>query len=509
MPTEAPLKPRGAGGPRAGSPTRDFVPWPVNSIPTRARSPRPGERVTPLYDRLQDPEAIFGDGREQRTAPGASTTAADCRAGVGEARALLSALKVLDAAIDASGSARDESSRVLDEVLAGVERSFAPNDEKRQVVRAYFVMLGRAGGRLRSSSSWLEEKAAEALKLATDECGRLRARIEQLEARLRELGEPEPEPVVPEPEQVPVDDGSVERRIRAMKAEIDRLERLRRQLEEMIEALRAEIARLIAELERVNGALEASRQESSALLARLAEQERAFVAELEALRTELSSTAEELRVSRKSHEEDVEYMKAQLQLKDVQLKDITSRMRCDLTYMTGLASETQTRLEERLAEERAEREETVGQLCGELERTREAYAVETARLSEALAASEREKQAMQVEMTEQLRVQRQTFEAEAAGLRGKIARHRSVQREALDAGIVRGRKILYWDYVKGDGSESSLTWRSAHAKLREPSQIGAHGHALQAAGLAASAASFVSPPPPVVEHFGCGLHETW
>ena len=79
-------------------------------------------------------------------------------------------------------------------------------------------------------------------------------------------------------------------------------------------------------------------------------------------------------------------------------------------------------------------------------------------------------------MTELLREQRQRSEEEASSLKGKISRLRSVQREVLDAGMQRGRKILYWDWVKGDGGESSLTWRSAGEELREarPPQSPAH-----------------------------------
>lgn len=79
-------------------------------------------------------------------------------------------------------------------------------------------------------------------------------------------------------------------------------------------------------------------------------------------------------------------------------------------------------------------------------------------------------------MTGVLNEQRQRSEEEASTLKGKISRLRSVQREVLDAGMQRGRKLLYWDWVKGDGGESSLTWRSASEELRDarPPQSPAH-----------------------------------
>ena len=54
---------------------------------------------------------------------------------------------------------------------------------------------------------------------------------------------------------------------------------------------------------------------------------------------------------------------------------------------------------------------------------------------------------------------------EVTALRGKIDRLSSVQREAMDAGTLRARQILYWDSIKSDQEDASLTWRGAAEPL--------------------------------------------
>jgi hypothetical protein len=75
----------------------------------------------------------------------------------------------LDDAIIATTRARDESERVLAEVIAGIERSFQPHDDKRLVCRAYVAQLARTIGRLRDATARLERESADCLRhSATD-----------------------------------------------------------------------------------------------------------------------------------------------------------------------------------------------------------------------------------------------------------------------------------------------------------------------------------------------------
>ena len=89
----------------------------------------------------------------------------------------------LDDAIIATTRARDESERVMAEVLAGVERSFQPHDDKRLVCRAYVAQLGRTAGRLRDATSRLEREAADSARAGAAERSGLQSRLHQLKVQ--------------------------------------------------------------------------------------------------------------------------------------------------------------------------------------------------------------------------------------------------------------------------------------------------------------------------------------
>ena len=56
---------------------------------------------------------------------------------------------------------------------------------------------------------------------------------------------------------------------------------------------------------------------------------------------------------------------------------------------------------------------------------------------------------------------------EAAGLRNKIHRLSSVQKQAMEAGSLRARQILFWDTMRGEGDQS-FSWRGAEVELPAP-----------------------------------------
>ena len=53
------------------------------------------------------------------------------------------------------------------------------------------------------------------------------------------------------------------------------------------------------------------------------------------------------------------------------------------------------------------------------------------------------------------------FEGEASDLYFQIARLKSVQKAALDAGTLRARQILYQHSLQLDGQDSSISWRGS------------------------------------------------
>lgn len=83
----------------------------------------------------------------------------------------------LDDAIVNSTRAREESERVMAEVLEGIEKSFPPTDDKRLVCRAYAVQLGRTMGRLRDATVRLEREAADSMQMSTVEKAELSSRL--------------------------------------------------------------------------------------------------------------------------------------------------------------------------------------------------------------------------------------------------------------------------------------------------------------------------------------------
>ena len=71
-----------------------------------------------------------------------------------------------------------------------------------------------------------------------------------------------------------------------------------------------------------------------------------------------------------------------------------------------------------------------------------------------------------------MRRKKHEWDEEATALRGKIHRLQSVHKAAMDAGTLRARQLLYWDHVKGDDHDPSVSWRSADEPLREGARQG-------------------------------------
>lgn len=191
-----------------------------------------------------------------------------------------SALRVDDAIIGTT-RARDESERVMAEVLTGIERSFTPNDDKRLVCRAYVVQLGRTAGRLRESTARLEREAADALRLAATEKSDLLARLHHMKSQ----SEGNAQLLATE----------IERAESERAAHNDHMhgefERMRRERD-------TEAGRLGASVSRLNVALESSRGETNALWTQAQQQQRALTMECEALRASNASLTRELELSR-------------------------------------------------------------------------------------------------------------------------------------------------------------------------------------------------------------------
>lgn len=358
-----------------------------------------------------------------------------------------SALRVDDAIVSATQS-RAESERVLAEVLAGIERSFQPNDDKRLVCRAYVVQIGRTMGRLRDATLRLEREAADAMHFASVEKAELVSRLHhatlQADSQAKLL-------------QSEVTRSEAERAAHGehMHAE---MERMRREREE-------ESSRLSSDLSRTSAALEASRAETAALWQQAQAQQKTMTKDNEALRAQVASLTSELDASRDAHGIDASTLRAELTLLGAEKQASVARLRSDLAYMTQLASETEARLEANLVMLKVEKETAVDTLRQEMRQLVSKNENEVATLSASLQRSEKEKEATEMELRRMLRRQKAERDEETAALRGKIHRLSTVQKEAMDAGTLRARQILFWNHVKGDDEDPSTSWRSKDEPL--------------------------------------------
>jgi hypothetical protein len=355
----------------------------------------------------------------------------------------------LDDAINTAVRARDESEHVMAEVLAGIERSFQPNDDKRLVCRAYVVQLGRTGGRLREATQRLEKEAADALRVAHNENNALLSKLNHLQtqsgSQTRLL-------------QQEVERSEHERSQHGMHMHRE-FERLRQEREDESGRLRSEVARLSASLEQ-------SRLETSALWSQAQQQQRILTNDNESLRSEVVRLTQALEASRDAHGIDGTTLRAELTLLGAEKAASTNRLRSDLAYMTQLASETQARLEAELVMARVDRESAVEALRGEMHQMMVRHTAEVERLQEALRAAEFDKEKSEFDLRGMLRRQRQEHHHEAGSLKSKVERLEAVHKEAMEAGTLKARQILYWETVKGEGKGSpSMTWRATDEKL--------------------------------------------
>lgn len=355
----------------------------------------------------------------------------------------------LDDAITTSVRARDESERVMAEVLAGIERSFQPNDDKRLVCRAYVVQLGRTGGRLREAAHRLEREAADALRIAHNENSALLSKLNHLQTQANSQQ-------------------------RLLQHEVERAEHERAQhgnqmhneFERMRKEREDESGRLGSEVARLASSLDQSRLETSALWSQAQQQQQILTADNEALRNQVTRLTHELEASRDAHGIDGTTLRAELTLLAAEKAATTNRLRSDLAYMTQLASETQAKLEAELVMARVDKESTVEALRGEMHQMMARHTAESEQLSNALREAERSKEQSELELRSTLRRQAKEHADDTRHLRQKIERLESVHREAMEAGALKGRQILYYESIKSEAHESSsMTWRSIDEKL--------------------------------------------
>lgn len=262
----------------------------------------------------------------------------------------------LDDAIVTTSRCRDESERVMGEVLAGIERSFQPNDDKRLVCRAYVVQLGRTNGRLRDAAQRLEKEAADAIHAASHEKAELLARMHHLSMQSEghsSLLQSE------------VERSEAERKSQGNHMHSE-FERLRRERED-------ESGRLGSDVARLSASLEASRAETAALWQQAQAQQKVMTADNEALRTQVVHLQSELAASTDAHGIDASTLRAELTLLAAEKQAMTTRLRADLSYMTQLASETESRLESQLVMLKVEKETTVEGLRHEMKRLVDSY----------------------------------------------------------------------------------------------------------------------------------------
>ena len=123
---------------------------------------------------------------------------------------------------------------------------------------------------------------------------------------------------------------------------------------------------------------------------------------------------------------------------------------------------------------KVEKESAVEGLRHEMKQMAVRHDTEANALREALQQMTREKETSEMELRSSMRRQRIDHDDEASRLKTQVKRLTDVHKEAMDAGTLRARQILFWDSVKGghptvksDGADSSLTWRAADEGLVE------------------------------------------
>ena len=374
----------------------------------------------------------------------AVTTALRSRDVVGDGA--LGADILVDDALVNSSRAREENVRCMAEVLAGIERSFAPNDDKRLVCRAFIVQFGRSGGRLREATCRLEREAADALRIANHDRAALRSRLRHFQ--LQAAG------------QQKLLDGEVQR------SEAERMmqgEQLRGEMERQRREREEEVNRLDSESARLRASLDASRAETAALLSQSQNQQQILSSEISALREQVARLTAELAASRDQHGMDAATLRSELTLMAAEKTSSVSRLRSDLAYMTELASETESRLEASLVMLKVEKEAAIDHMRAEAAAMAERHEAQIAELSAQLKHSQLASESTERELRGIIRSERQAHEDATATLRSRVSRLTSVHKAALDAGTIRGRQILYNESIRNDakGASGSLTWRGA------------------------------------------------
>lgn len=359
----------------------------------------------------------------------------------------------LDDAIIATTRARDESERVLAEVIAGIERSFQPHDDKRLVCRAYVAQLARTIGRLRDATARLERESADCLRHSATDRAELQSKLYHQKVQAQghaKLLKSELERV------------EAERQAHADQLNLE-FERLRRGYED-------ESARLGSDVSHLQHSLDASRAETASIWQKSQQQQSTLTKEVEALRNANAQLIEELESCRDVSGADAATLRTKLIQLEADKRATAQRLVQDNVFITQLASDTQANLEAQLTRLSAEKEATIAQMRAQLFQLQAQRDGEVGALEAALEHLGREKESSELRLRNMMQRKRVEWEEEAAALRGKVHRLMAVQKAAMDApGHRKAHEILYWNHVKGDGSDASLTWRAADETL------GSHG----------------------------------
>lgn len=365
----------------------------------------------------------------------------------------------LQDAILTSQRARDENEKMSTEVMTNLERAFQPHDDRRLVARSFVVQLSRTAARLASAASALEREANDTRRLNEGERLELLARIRQLTS-----------------------DG--EERAAGLRGEVERAEAERGRealhLHNEFNRLKSERdvdgSRLSAEVSRLSAALDASRADTAALWSQAQQQQTMLAAEAQKLRETVTRLGGELSAARDKHGTDASTLSAQLAELGAEKDAAVGRLRGDVAYMTGLAAETQSKLEAQLVMVKVDKEAALSQLRAQLDAERKDREAAVSQLLAELEGARAAKAASETELRAALRKSRLDHEEEATLLRGRVQRLSSLQKAALDAGTLKARQVLYWGSVSGEREAPSISWRK-DGEAQQWERVGDSDHA--------------------------------
>ena len=440
-PTSSPGRAKSPYSDRAYSDrTQRPKPWNDAHMPTTER-----ERYTGMVVSAQSPTKAGIDRRSRAITPELVLLTEDTEH---EDKVRGHYLRVDDAIVGTTRT-RDEAERVLAETFAGIDASFGPTDDKRLVCRAFIVQLGRTMGRLREAALRLEKEATDALNVASAERAELESRLRhmtmQAEGYAKQL------------------QGEVER------SELDRASQgqfMHNQFERLRQEAASETGQLSSDITRLTSALETSRAETQALWKQASEQSKVLTRDNESLRRQLGQATAELNASRDAHGHDASTLRAELTLAQVEKEAVTQRLRNDLSYMTQLSAETEQNLENAYAALKVEKESTIDALRHELQAQARHYEDEKLILQAVHKEAIELKERTEMELRSTIRTDHAEHTEEKSRMRTQINRLKAVHKEAMEAGPLKARQILFWDTVKSEGNDPELlSWRPADEEL--------------------------------------------